>query len=102
MRIEQVDDANLFLRHLGKPRSFSFRVGLLPDEEGRSPPLNETWRWSPCQFSQLTYSRHNGSGKTLDLLRAVIRRAKGVADLLLAQLRQDAANPFRLFDRDVF
>ena len=56
---------------------------------------------STRQFRQFTYSRHDSSGKTFYFFRAVIRGAKGIADLLLAQLRQQLADPFRLFDGDV-
>src|SRR5437588_1945889 len=56
---------------------------------------------STRQFRQFTYSRHDSSGKTFYFFRAVIRGAKGIADLLLAQLRQDSTNPFGLFDSNV-
>src|SRR5437667_2412755 len=56
---------------------------------------------STRQFRQFTYSRHDSSGKTFYFFRAVIRGAKGIADLLLAQLRQDSTNPFGLFNGNV-
>src|ERR1700760_338513 len=36
-----------------------------------------------------------------DLVGAVVGRAEGVLHLLLAQLREDVANPLRLLDGDV-
>src|ERR1043165_1500179 len=53
------------------------------------------------QAMEVVDAREHLLRQPLDLIRLVVGRAEGVVDLLLAQLREDVAEPLRLLDGDV-